>query len=318
MVWHLVADIGGTNARFAVLEGDRIARSQTFATSSGLDAALAKFVAPLGTPASAVMAFACPIRDGVAHLTNADEKLSVDQVERAIGGASVRFINDFEAAAWAVAEVSAQDVDALQGPPAPPDGTRLIVGPGTGLGVGILARHGAGWGVLPGEGGHISIAPRIADHVAIFERLVALWPQVAYVENGLCVEAEALLSGTGLPFLDAAIRSDTDLRSTAEVCAAEDPAAQAAVAMFRSYLGQLCGDLAITAMARGGVFVTGGVVQKNPWILDHDFLAAFNAHGRFGSLRQSMPVYRLKADDFGLIGAANAIRFSAQDNTTPN
>ncbi len=167
--------------------------------------------------------------------------------------------------------------------------------------------------VVPGEGGHISLAPQSDEELAYFQTLLALWPDVRIGQGA--IEAEAILSGTGVPVLYRAIaqtrQTDVQAKTTEEVfTAAKDQSDQSAVItidLFRRYLGQIAGDLALVFNAAGGVFITGGVILKNPWVLDQGFLDAFNSGGRHSDWRAQMPVYLYQNEDFGLLGARNYI-----------
>ena len=133
--------------------------------------------------------------------------------------------------------------------------------------------------------------------------------------EGLAVEAEAILSGTGMPYWYRAIASARGEAAHSEGAAAifaaaragEDASACRAVALMVQYLGGVAGDLGLVMGARGGVFITGGVAQQNPWMLDDSFLAAFNAGGRHSKWRAAMPLGLCSDPDFGLLGARNCL-----------
>ncbi len=166
--------------------------------------------------------------------------------------------------------------------------------------------------VIASEGGHICLAPQTAEELTWFERLATLWPEVR-IGPGAGVEAEALLSGTGIPRLYEAIaltRGDALRARTAQEVFAlakqrADATAGITVDLFRRCLGQVAGDLALTFNASGGVFLTGGVLHHNPWVLDQRFLGAFNAGGRYSEMRAGMPVSLYRNKDMGLSGARN-------------
>lgn len=313
-MWNLIADVGGTNMRLASVADDgRMLRNQTLPTKGTvtLDDACAAFVATEGTaPVHVVMAAAGIVADGRVSLTNANQSTSEARLVNACGAHSAKILNDFEAAAWSLETVTKREVAVIQGQDQFPDGPRLILGPGTGLGAGALVFGENEPAAIAGEGGHVSIGPRRADLVPVFEALVRLWPEVAM--SDLMVEAEALLSGTGLPYFYRAVAEvagqpvgNEDARQIFAAAEAGDAVAARTVALFGEYLGAVAGDLASTLGARGGVFVTGGIVQKNPKLLDAGFLAAFNAGGRHTDWRQELPVYLYTNESFGLIGARN-------------
>ncbi|NIZ12766.1 ROK family protein [Phaeobacter sp. HF9A] len=315
-MWNLIADVGGTNMRLAAVNAQGAILEQARYDSKGdmnLEQACADFAAHRGgAPERAVIAAAGVVRDGAVQLTNAHQSFSERGIASALKIERAKVLNDFEAAAWSLATVAAGDVTTLQGQPVFPKESCLIIGPGTGLGVGALVWSNGDPCVVPGEGGHVALGPRAADEVPIFQALREEWPEVG-MGPGLAVEAEAILSGTGLPYFYRAVAKSMDL--TAPLCtgaeifeaakARLDTAAMRSVALFARYLAGVAGDLGLVFAAKGGVFVTGGVAAANPWIFDADFIAAFNAGGRHSSWRQELPLHLYHQPDFGLIGARN-------------
>ena len=317
MNWDLIADIGGTNARFAALVDGNIKHQRVFSTKgdAGVVEALALFMADFeSTPNQVCLAVAGPITSTTATITNAAQTLYLEEIKTITRTDSVLFINDFEAASWAMVEVDENDVICHQGPSTPPDGHRLVIGAGTGLGVGTLVRNQNTTTVIAGEGGHIGISPRQVSDLVLFEKLAQIWPEADFAASPLRIEAEALLSGTGIPKLYQAVCGKMDVKwdakSTGEIFTTrDDKAAIWTVDVFRYYLASMAGDLAITNSAKGGVIFTGGVLMKNPWVMDAFFVDAFNDGGRFSKMRSEIPIYLYKSDLFGLRGAANALRF---------
>lgn len=324
-MWNLVADVGGTNMRLAAVSPNGALTDQLSVPSKGgpdFPQACADFIATHPSPPSHVaVAAAGVVVDGAVRLTNSKQRFDVAALAHACQTDSVKILNDFEAAAWSLATVTDDDVQVLQGTGQLSQGPRLIIGPGTGLGVGAMDWVNGAPHVIPGEGGHVSLAPQSVEELAYFEALIDLWPEVQ-IGQGLAVEAEAVLSGTGLPVFYNAIAttkgSPQRAEQTAEVIAraqsGEDACATRALELFRQYLGQIAGDLALVLNATGGVFVTGGVIHKNPWLLDQQFLRAFNAGGRHSTWRARIPVYLYENPDFGLLGARNHI-ITCQDNS---
>ena len=315
-MWNLVADVGGTNMRLAVVSAAGVITDQQTVPSKGgpnfLRACADFITAQPSAPASVAVAAAGVVVDGAVRLTNSKQRFNEGELARVCQTDSVKILNDFEAAAWSLATVTDGDVQVLQGPRQIAQGPRLIIGPGTGLGVGAMDWFNGDPHVIPGEGGHVTLAPHSAEELAYFETLATLWPEVQ-IGQGLAVEAEAILSGTGLPMFYNAIAitkgAPQRAEKTAEVVARsqsrEDACATRALDLFRRYLGQIAGDLALVFNATGGVFVSGGVIHKNPWLLDRQFLDAFNAGGRHSDWRARIPVYLYQNPDFGLLGARN-------------
>ena len=316
-MWNLIADVGGTNMRLAEVSAEgEILTQERFQTKGEmtLEAACVQFANSRGSmPARAVIAAAGVVKDGAVQLTNAgNQSFSEASLAEALGGASVKVLNDFEAAAWSLATVGPEDVTTLQGKAEFPKEPCLILGPGTGLGVGALVWAGDVPCVVPGEGGHVALGPRTPEEVPIFKAMRDEWPEVGMGE-GLIVEAEAILSGTGLPLFYRAVAKSMDLTAPldngADIFEAAkaklDTAAMRAVELFARYLAGVAGDLGLVFAAKGGVFVTGGVAAANPWMFDEAFVAAFNAGGRHTGWRQELPLHLYHQPNFGLIGARN-------------
>jgi len=317
-MWNLVADVGGTNMRLAAISNaGSIVDQLSYPSKGDLDfpAACTRFISEhAGPPEAAVIAAAGVVSDGAVQLTNSNQGFTETELSRACQTHNVKILNDFEAAAWSLATIDRGDTRVLQGTANIPHGPRLIIGPGTGLGVGALVWVHGKPHVIPGEGGHISLSPQTAKELVYFENLAGLWPEIR-IGNGVAIEAEAILSGTGVPYLYQAVAQakglSVDPKAAEKVFALaktrEDEAAVITIDLFRRYLGQIAGDLALVFNAKGGVFLTGGVALSNPWIFDQSFLAAFNAGGRHSALRAAMPVYLYQNQDFGLLGARNYV-----------
>ena len=316
--WDLIADIGGTNARFAAVGDNIIKDSQVFVTKGDMSltemaSVFAKSQANM--PDRCMMAFASPIVDGCANLTNADQSVSVKDIADAMSTSDVTFINDFAAAAWAMATVEAEDVTPLQGRDVIPQDHRLVIGPGTGLGVGTLAMGPNGYFAIPGEGGHVRVVPHNDFEKEVFMHLSALWPEASLSNDHLALEAEAVVSGTGLPMLyqaaAQALNQSAEAYDSKDIMIAAknstDKAAVQTADIFKRHLGYIAGDLALISMAAGGVFITGGIALKNTWLFDDVFLEAFQQGGRYTDIRAAIPLFLYENSNFGLIGAKNAL-----------
>ncbi len=322
--WDVIADIGGSNARIAAVVDGEIQDLWVTATQNAkpVPDLLADYIANRGRrPDRACIAVAAPILEGVVHMTNGMQSFDIASFSGLTKTGVAQCLNDFEAAAWAMHTLREADVIRLQGSREIHFGNRLVIGPGTGLGTGVLAVAPPAAQDMPtprpaiavaGEGGHVGLSPQSDFEVAVFDALREIWPEVFFGARR-CLEAEALLGGVGLPMVYRAIcrvmgRADMTL-TPAEIFASAAPecaAKRAVISMFRDHLGQLAGDLALSCMAQGGAMIAGGIAAKNPWLFDEQFLAAFNAGGRFSTTRAQMPVYLVRGTDFGLVGARNA------------
>lgn len=315
--WDLVADIGGTNMRFGAVRNGALADISILPTKQVEDIsdALSTYISAAGSrPRKAMLAAAGMIGGNIIHLTNAQKTLDVSQIKSAIGANTLEFLNDFEAAAWAVAKISQSDVTTLQGHDDIPMGNRVVIGPGTGLGVGALLHTSAGFVPIAGEGGHIGISPSSTFEAQVYTALRGLWPAVFFGTTQR-VEVEALLSGTGIPYLYQAVSQvlgeAADLQGAQSIFEAARLATSIAairtIEIFKSNLGSVAGDYGLMLSAQGGVFLAGGIAVKNPWLFDETFLTAFNAGGRFTDTRKNLNLYAYESDNFGLIGAMNAL-----------
>ena len=261
----LLADIGGTNSRFAVLpDADKPAielppvRTSAFAS---IEAAIAAAVPPeIARPASAILAVAGPVDGDAIDLTNSHWVIRPHEVMDASSLQALTVLNDFEAQALAISGMPDEFLVDLGGELPPTEETRAVLGPGTGLGVGALVRAGGRWVPVPGEGGHVDIGPRD-------RRDEAVWPHLERIEGR--VSAEQILCGRGIENLYRAVcaaHGDAPTLSTPPAITAAavertDPHAIEALDLFAIHLGRVAGDLALTFMATGGVFVSGGIGQ---------------------------------------------------------
>ena len=270
------------------------------------------------------------IQNGYVTLTNAGQQgFSESDLVVAAGAKKARILNDFEAAAWSLVTADPGDLTSVQGQlpeplrtPPQPTMPRIIIGPGTGLGVGTQVWAGNQPEVLQGEGGHVRIAPLTAADLPIFEKLKELWPDTRMgAEENLALEAEAIVSGTGIPYLMQALElldgqepSGMTARDIFDVAkTGGNDLALKAIDMFCHHLGAVAGDLALSLSAYGGVFLSGGVVLKNEWIFQRPaFLDGFNQGGRHTKFRVKIPVYLYRNSNFGLHGAINAMTYDPE------
>ncbi len=261
----LIGDIGGTNARFAMVSGSGAvgpvvtARTADHAT---IDDAIRETVLSAGEePRSAVLALAAVIAGDRIQLTNCPWVVDPWRLIATCGFSDVVLLNDFEALALSLPALGGEDVDPIGHDRRVPEGARLVLGPGTGLGAGALVRAGGCWVPIPGEGGHLDFGPRTA-------RDEAIWPHLTRI--GGRISGESVLSGPGLVSLYGAVvrsnggvpRFTTPAEITAAATAREDAEAEETLNLFAAYLGRYAGDLALMIMPAGGVFLGGGITAR--------------------------------------------------------
>ncbi|WP_062218315.1 glucokinase [Aureimonas sp. D3] len=309
----LIGDIGGTNARFALLV-DAFAEPKNFpivqtADFPNIDDAIQATVLDKTSiqPRSAVLAIAGPISGDEIELTNCHWVVRPRRLIEDLGFEDVLLVNDFEAQALAVSALPDAGREAIGLAGTPHDGARVVVGPGTGLGVAGLVKARRMWIPVAGEGGHIDLGPRSA-------RDLAIWP---YLETiGGRVSAEQVLCGRGLVNLYNAIgRADgreVQPHSPASITAAAgsgDETAREAIRLFGIYLGRVAGDLALVFMARGGVFIAGGIFGHiAPYIDRAAMRAAFEDKAPHEALLRDMPLYAITLPLAALAGLATFAR----------
>jgi glucokinase len=301
----LVGDIGGTNARLALTEPGsteplaewRVAT----ADFSDFAAVLAAYLAETGAAiTTGCLAVAGPINDDgrSARLTNLPWLIDAQALEARFGLGHLNLVNDFAAAAMGVTVAPAESIVFLQEGEPLADAPRLVIGAGTGLGMAILVRHEVAWRVLPGEGGHVAFAPLDDDQDRVMQTLRA--------EHGR-VTAERVISGPGLTAIHRVLNGvELDpAEITRRALIDADAAALDALDIFLSAFGAFAGDMAMATMARGGVYLAGGIAARLlPILAASPFLPAFGAKAEHAGLVRKMPVAVVTDPSLGLRGAA--------------
>jgi glucokinase len=299
----LVADIGGSKSRFALVNAaGRPERTELIEndTVANLEAAIAGYLQKTGArPGQATLAVAAPIGGDEIALTNRAWRFRRDELARRFGFVRLEVINDFEAIAWALPRLTPDETRMLGKGAMPQHGMKVVLGPGTGLGVAAILPVQARWHVLASEGGHISFGPHAGDELEPFARLREQWGPLS---------AEMVLSGGGLLRLARAL-DRTDRFDTPEAVVsgarAGDATALAATRLFLRLLGRFAGGLALTFKAMGGVYIAGGVASGLAPLLDQaEFRAAFEAHPPHAALLETIPTLLITAEEPGLIGCA--------------
>ena len=293
----LIGDIGGTNARFAILM-DANAEPREFpilatADYPTIDEAIQAGVLDKTSlqPRSAILAVAGPIKGDEIDLTNCDWVIEPKAMIRDLGFENIVVINDFEAQALAAASLGPEFLDKVGGGEILASSSRVVLGPGTGLGVAGLVHARHTWYPVPGEGGHVDMGPRTPRDYELF-------PLYEPIEGR--ISAEQLLCGRGLMNIYRAVSRANGVEpvaaNPAEVTSSwsdgSDPAAVEAIELFVTYLGRVAGDLAMVFMARGGVFLAGGIVQRIIPALNHPrFRQAFEDKAPHSAILRMIPTF---------------------------
>lgn len=310
---RLLGDIGGTNARFALITapGAPISHISTLACADyagpleAIQAWRARTAAP--APRNGAIGIANPVTGDALRLTNNPWAFSVEALRRALSLDRLIFVNDFTALALSLPHLNESERRQVGSGACIPGSSIGVIGPGTGLGVSGLIPSTGGYVPLGGEGGHVSIAPYTDEEFA----LIALLTR----EHGR-VSAERLLSGPGLITLYRGLAKVRDLPAqdldsaaiTNAALAGNDALCAATLACFCALLGSCAGDLALTLGARGGIFIGGGIVPRLGAYFDQsDFRVRFEMKGRFAGYMAQIPSYVITASNPALIGAAVAL-----------
>jgi glucokinase len=303
----LLADIGGTNARFGLLADGTVGMVRHMAVGDfgsfreAFDAYLGQLPQPHGVRA-AILAVAGTVRDGRCALTNTSWIIDAAELRAESGFSTVRLINDFEAVAWALPRLSAGQLLRIGGRQ-PMEGAPLAaLGPGTGLGMAAIIPNAGRPLVLSSEGGHATMAGSSPREDAAIAHLRQRFGHVS---------AERVLSGDGLENLHEALAALDHLalprRRAAEITRAgiegSCPTSRAAIDMFCAMLGTIAGNLALTLGATGGIFIAGGILRRMPdYLAGSQFRARFEEKGRFRDYLEPIPAYLILEEDVAFVG----------------
>lgn len=319
----VAGDIGGTHARLAIVDINatrvRILRERQYASRDfpSLAPIVRDFLAGAAEPVvRAAFGIAGPVADGRSATPNLPWTLDERQLAQVTGIEGTRLLNDLDAIARGIARLDSRDLITLQAGAPAAHGVMALIGAGTGLGEAFVIWDGARYRTHPSEGGHAGFAPRTP-----LERELHAWLARDLGEDH--VSSERVLSGPGLvhiyrflaqrepareqPAVRDAVAADGGAAVSRYALDGSDPLCTAALDMFASAYGAKAGNLALTVLAVGGVYVVGGIapaiVKK---LVDGTFLAAFRDKGRLSEMMQRIPVRVVMNGDVGLYGAALA------------
>ena len=316
----LAGDIGGTNTRLALIEerdGRLVPVAQARYRSrehASLETVLRAFVAANpGSVDQAAFGIAGPVLAGVCDATNLPWIVDAARIAREFGIQRVGLINDLEANAWGVAALSSDDVAVLSPGSGETRGNLALISAGTGLGIAGVYWDGTQHRPFASEGGHADFAPRSRLEMDLLEFLLKQFPRVSY---------ERIVSGPGLqniyrflretgrgeepPWLAARLREqDPSAVVSQAALSGESALCVQALDLFVAIYGAQAGNVALTLLPTGGVYLGGGIAPKIlPKLKDPIFLNAFLSKGRMKPLLETMPVRVILNDLTALLGAA--------------
>jgi glucokinase len=310
----LAGDIGGTNTRLALFGDDphEPVRLEVYASAghAGLEEMLAEFLQGAGRVRRAAFGIAGPVRDGRSTAVNLPWEVDARAVGDAFGLESVTLLNDLDANARGLAALRDEDFATLSRGTPDPEGNIAVLSAGTGLGQAIVA----GGRVVPGEGGHVDFAPRGELQIELLRHLARRFEHVSL---------ERVLSGQGLSNLYGFVvetgrgaplpGEPGPPEITAAALDGSSPACALVVDLFASIYGAAAGNVALTVLATGGVFLGGGIAPRLlPKLSDGTFLQAFQGKGRFAPVLLEIPVKVVVNDRAALIGAGLTARLPAR------
>lgn len=307
---RLVCDIGGTNARFALLaEGSDQPQHEKrirCAESDGLAQAIRDYLADHGDPRvhEAAIAAAASITGDFVRLTNGPWGFSIEETRRILGLDRFLVVNDFTALALSVPALRPNEVRQIGAGAAVARTAIAVIGPGTGLGVSGLVAAGKGWIALQGEGGHVAFSPATEREIGVLRWLMQRFGHVS---------TERVLSAMGLENLYQALCALDGVAAqplvpekiTAEAIAGGDAQCREALDMFCGILGAAAANLVVTLGAREGCYIGGGIVPGlGDYFARSPFRARFEAKGRFSAYVAAVPTYVILAQTPALRGLA--------------
>lgn len=301
----IMADIGGTNTRVALAQGAKVDETsiQRFKNTdhSGFGSVLTAYLAarPDVSPTAACAAVAGPVSNGSGSLTNLDWSVDNAMLNQLTGASTTAVINDLQAQGHALEHLHASKTKKIvTGNPTFANATRLVVGVGTGFNAAAVFRSDRATLVPPAEAGHVDLATPNAEMKSFADWFTT--------RKGFC-SVEDLLSGRGLghvyQWLSEVEKTPADIM--AEHRDGSNAKATEAVEVFCRALGSACGNIALTILPFGGVYLVGGVSHAvSPYLAESGFVDAFRAKGRFSEYMEQFPIHVVEDDYAALTGMA--------------
>jgi glucokinase len=309
--YSLIGDIGGTNSRFALVKAGAMEATRVQALKNdnfpSLEAAIQAYLGSVGITAleAAAIAVAAPVDREQITLTNRDWTFSARSLAAAANARRVRLLNDYEALALALPHLKGEDVVQVGGEPGPHAGVKIVMGPGTGLGMAALSpTPGGGWLVLPCEPGHASLPVETQEE---FD-----W-RAKMRKPGAVFTSEDAITGGGLFLMYKTLDPAGPLKTPEAVLqaalAGSDTAAEKTLAQFIVWLARVCGDAAVMLQARGGVYLAGGIAPSIiAQLRSSTFRSIFEEKGKLAYVMRPIPIFVIVDKFPAFKGCAAALR----------
>jgi glucokinase len=326
----LAGDIGGTHARLAYFQGRngnlRLVSEQVFPSRehSELGEIVSKFLRDSGCrPDAACFGVAGPVRNGRVETSNLPWVVEQSRLAKQIHLPTTLLINDLEASAWGIGALASGDLVALNHVKGRAVGNQAVIAPGTGLGEAGLFWDGARHHVFACEGGHTDFAPQGKLQMELLQFLASRFDHVSYeriLSGPGLVNVYEFLRDAGLGQESAELREQVRQRDPAAVISGaaldgSDKLAEKALDLWVDVYGAEASNLALKAMATGGIFLGGGITPKIlPKLTGPRFMRAFLDKGRMRPLVESIPVQVITNEKAGLLGAARCAAMLGSEN----
>jgi glucokinase len=305
----LLADIGGTNARFALHSEGKTHSERVLAGKDHVDigTAIRHYLKEFSLrPTAAAIAVAAPLNGDLVRMTNHAWQFSAQELRRELGLERLVVLNDFTALALSLRHLPRDQLHQVGGALALPNASIALIGPGTGLGVSGLIPCDGQWFPLQGEGGHVTIAATNEREAAVLE---LLRKQIGHIS------AERVISGSGLVYLyqtlctldECAAVLTTPADVTQHGMSNTNKQARAALDMFCAMLGTVAGNLVLTLGAFGGLYIGGGIVPRlKGFFAQSAFRDRFEDKGRYQSYLAPIPAFVVHTELPAFVGLARA------------
>jgi glucokinase len=311
---RLIADIGGTNARFALLDGhawrdEIVLRCADYPDIvSAIEDYLQRVGATSGAarPTEAALAIAGPITGDIVRMTNHVWQFSAARTRQSLGWRRLIMVNDFTALAMAIRHLPENELEQIGGGQSVPGTPLALIGPGTGLGVSGLIPSGEQWIPLQGEGGHVTLSVMNEREIAVLQQLHKSFTHVS---------AERVVCGPGLVNLYESLcglegmvpKVLTPPEITRRAREGSCRICLEALNIFCALLGTLAGNLVLTLGATGGCYIGGGIVPSlGSFFASSHFRNRFEDKGRFADYLSRVPTFVIRSELPAFVGLATA------------